>query len=87
MIDLGVVLVSAHVLALDEGLDPFLQVHRLHRESQLVVELRDEEVVRERLPHLHYPHHGSVDLVLTVLEDLLLRLAMLGFLKKFICWS
>lgn len=52
----------------------------LDRELELIVQLGDEQVVAQRLPHLHDPDDGSVDLVLPVLEhalrgaDLLLHL-------------
>ena len=47
------------------------------RELELFVELGYEHVVTERLPHLHDPHDGGVDLVLPVLEHLLCRTRVL----------
>lgn len=49
----------------------------LDGELELVVELGDEQVVRERLTHLHDAHDGRVDLVLSVLEHALLRRLLL----------
>ena len=44
----------------------------LDGELELVVELGQQQVVAQRLPHLHDPHDGGVDLVLAVLEHSLL---------------
>ena len=40
----------------------------LDGEFELVVELWDEQIVRELLPHLHDAYDGRVNLVLPVLE-------------------
>ena len=72
-----IVLVALHVVAVDEGLDPLLEIRRLDRKLELVEKFGEEEVVRQRLPHLHDPDDGRVDLVLTVLEDPLLRRLLL----------
>ena len=69
LVGVGVGSVSFHVIAIDKALDPLLQVGRFDGEFQLLVELRDQQVVRQRLPHLHNSHDRSVDLVLTVLIE------------------
>lgn len=40
----------------------------LHRKLQLIVQLRDQEIVTQRLSHLHYSDNSSVDLVLPILK-------------------
>ena len=69
LVGIGVGRVSFHVVTIDETFDPLLQVGRFHREFQLLVEFRDEKIVRQRLPHLHDSNDGSVDLVLAVLDE------------------
>ena len=62
-----------------QQLDKLMPAH-LDWELELIVQLGDEQVVAQRLPHLHDPDDGGVDLVLPVLEhalrgaDLLLHL-------------
>jgi hypothetical protein len=48
---------------------------------ELVIELGDEHVVTERLPHLHDAYDGGIHLVLAVLEHLLRRRLLLLLLK------
>ena len=48
----------------------------LHREPQLVVELRDQEVMAQSLAHLHNPDNGCVNLVLPILEHSLLGVSL-----------
>lgn len=43
-------------------------VRHLDGELELVVELRHQQIVAQRLPHLHDPHHRRVDLILAVLK-------------------
>lgn len=43
----------------------------LNRERKLLVKFTDEQIVAERLSHLHDSHHRSVDLILSVLEHAL----------------
>ena len=54
----------------------------LDGELELVVELADEQVVAERLPHLHDAHDGGVDLVLPVVEHALRRRHVLLRLRR-----
>ena len=68
----GVILVPLHVISIYQRLDPLLEVGRLDGELELVVELGQQQVVAQSLPHLHDPHDGGVDLVLAVLEHPLL---------------
>lgn len=72
-----IVLVALHVVAVDEGLDSLLKIRRLDWKLELVVEFGDEQVVRQRFSHLHDPDDGRVDLILTILEDPLLRRLLL----------
>ena len=71
MISVSVRGVSFHVVSVYEALDSFLQIGRFDREFELLVEFGDEEIVRQRLPHLHDAHNRSVDLVLTILGKLI----------------
>lgn len=41
----------------------------LDRELELVVDLRHQEIMAQSLPHLHDPHDGSINLILTILKD------------------
>ena len=50
---IGVVFVTLHVISVNEGLDPLLQVWWLHWELKLVVELCEKQIVTQCLPHLH----------------------------------
>ena len=50
----GVVLVTLHVIPVYQRLYPLLEVWRLDRELELVVEFGQEEVVRQRFPCLLY---------------------------------
>ena len=40
-------------------------------ELELIIQLGDKQVVAQRLPHLHDPDNGGVDLVLPVLKHAL----------------
>ena len=73
----GVVLVPFHIVSVDERFDSFLEIWRLHRELELVVEFGDQEVVRQRFSHFHDPNDGRVNLVLAILEDSFLRRLLL----------
>lgn len=68
----GVLLVPLHVVPVDERLYPLFEVGRLDGELELLVQLVDEEGVREGLAHLHDADDGGVNLVLAVLEHALL---------------
>ena len=46
-----------------------LQTWWLHRELELVVEFCQQQIVGQRLSHLHDADNGRVNLVLAVLED------------------
>ena len=70
MISVRVGGVSFHVVAIDETFDSFLQVRRLYGELELFVQLGDQKVMRQRLPHLHNANDSSVDLILTILGGL-----------------
>lgn len=60
----------------------------LDRELELVVHLRHQKIMAQSLPHLHDPHNGSIDLILTILKDpfrgasLLLHLEENNWLKE-----
>lgn len=41
----------------------------LDGELELVVHLRHQKIMAQNLPHLHHPHNGSINLVLTILKD------------------
>lgn len=41
----------------------------LDGELELVVHLRHQKIMAQSLPHLHDPHNGSIDLILTILKD------------------
>lgn len=43
--------------------------HHLDGELELVVHFRHQEIMAQSLPHLHDPHNGSVNLILTILKD------------------
>ena len=68
VVEVWVLLITAHVVAVDEALDALLEVGRLDGEAELGVELRHQQRVRQRLTRLHHPHNSRVDLILTVLE-------------------
>lgn len=61
--------------------------YHLDGELQLTVHFRHQKIMGQSLPHLHDPHNGSIDLVLTILKDsfcgagLLLHLSKRGELK------
>lgn len=80
MVLVRAVFVSLHVVSVYERFNSLFQISRLHREFQLIVQFRNQEIVPQSLSHLHYPDDGCVDLVLPVLEhplrgaDLLLHL-------------
>lgn len=44
-------------------------VNHLDGEFELVVHFRHQEVMAQSLPHLHDPHDGSINLILTILKD------------------
>merc|ERR1719266_1587031 len=69
---IGVILVPLHVISVNQGLDPLLQVRWLHWELKLVVEFGEKQVVTQRLPHLHNSDYGGINLILSVLENSLL---------------
>lgn len=46
-----------------------IQCHHLDGELELVVHLGHQEIMAQSLPHLHDPHNGSINLVLTILKD------------------
>ena len=50
---IGVIFVPLHVISVNQGLDPLLQVRWLHGELKLVVEFGEKQVVTQCLPHLH----------------------------------
>ena len=79
----GVVLVSLHVVSVNQGLDPLLQIGRLDGEGELVEELGEEQGVAESLPHLHDSDYRGVNLVLSVLKHSLLSrlLLVIGLLQ------
>lgn len=43
--------------------------YHLDRELELVVHLRHQEIMAQSLSHLHDPHNGSINLILTILKD------------------
>lgn len=43
--------------------------NHLDREFELVVHFRHQEIMAQSLPHLHDPHDGSINLILTILKD------------------
>lgn len=51
-------------------------------EFQLIIHLRDQQVVAQSLPHLHNPHNGRIYLVLPVLEDTFSGAGLLLHLQK-----
>lgn len=52
-------------------LRPKLTPTHLDGKLQLIIQFGNEQVVAQRLSHLHYPDDGGVDLVLPVLEHAL----------------
>ena len=58
----GVGAIALKVLAVDEGLNALLEVALLHGELQLRQQLRHQQLVAQRLPRLHHPHYGRVNL-------------------------
>lgn len=63
--------------------------NHLDRELELVVHFRHQQIMAQSLPHLHDPHDGGIDLILTILKDpfcgtgLLLHLGEKDLLKQF----
>lgn len=51
----------------------------LYWELQLIKEFRHENIVGERLSHLHNSNDGSIDLVLAILENAFLRCVLFFF--------
>lgn len=43
--------------------------NHLDRELELVVHLRHQKIMAQSLPHLHNPHDGGINLILTILKD------------------
>lgn len=66
-----------------------LHANHLDWELELVVHFRHQQIMAQSLPHLHDPHDGSINLILTVLKDpfcgtgLLLHLGENDELKHF----
>ena len=68
----AVILVSLHVLPLDQALDALLDHLRVGRElgGQDLGALRDQARVVDLLARLHYFHDSCIDDVLSVILDL-----------------
>ena len=72
-----IIFVPFHVVAIDERFDSFLEIWRLHRKLELIVEFCDEQIVRQRFTHFHDSDDGRVNLVLPILEHPFLRRLLL----------
>lgn len=57
------------VIPLSNGQKPHNKKTHLHLELELFKQLRNEEIVSQLLSHLHDSYDGSVDLILSILED------------------
>lgn len=77
VVGVGVVFVSLHVVSVDEGLYPLLQVCRFNWKLQLIVQFSDQKVMWQDFPHFHDPNNGSINLILPVLEYSFLCLLLL----------
>ena len=65
----GIVLVSFHIVTVNQRLNSFLEIWWLDWKFELVIKFSEKQVMTQGLPHLHDPDNGSIDLVLSVLED------------------
>lgn len=56
--------------------------YHLDGELQLTVHFRHQKIMGQSLPHLHDPHNGSINLVLTILKDPFCGAGLLLHLSK-----
>jgi hypothetical protein len=70
VVHLAVVAAAFQKLPLDEVVDAPLEVRIRKLESQLRHDLGYEQLVCQRLAHLHHTDNGSVDGMLPLLDDL-----------------